>query len=233
MADTKTNLKSEKRAGFYWMDGKPYASVTQILSVIDKPALRYWFGKEVFYAMVNNPNLTEKEALAMPYQKSKTAMERGTTVHSIVEAFKNTKTKIAGIPDQYKGYADAFYLWSDTVNAEIIAQEKTVVSKEHGYAGTLDLLVKMPNEAYPYIVDVKTGKDIYAEAFMQVSAYQRALHENKILTSGVGVLLLCEDGSYKFQVLKDTKRQIAGFYATKTLWETINEEMLKKIGYFK
>jgi hypothetical protein len=56
--------ESSRRGGFYWhTDGRPYISVTTVLSVIDKPALRYWFGKEVYRAMVVNPTLGEKEAL--------------------------------------------------------------------------------------------------------------------------------------------------------------------------
>jgi len=233
MVNQKTNLKNQKRAGFYWKEGKPYASVTQILSVIDKPALRYWFGREVYYAMIANPNLSEKEALAMPYQKSNEAIERGSAVHSVVEAFKNTKTKITGIPKKYKPYAEAFYTWADNVNANIVAQEKSIFCDEFQYGGTLDLLVQMPKEEHPFVVDVKTGKDIYTEAFMQTSAYQYALHENKILTSGIAVLLLTKEGSYKFQVLKNTQRVFEGFVATKKIWETLNEEMLIKIGYIK
>ena len=47
---TNGNNKNLRRGGFYWIDNKPYVSVTKVLEVLDKPALRYWFGKEVYYA---------------------------------------------------------------------------------------------------------------------------------------------------------------------------------------
>ena len=62
--------RNDRRGGFYWVDNKPYVSVTTALSVIDKPALRYWFGKQVYLAMTKDPTLNEKAALSAPYQMS-------------------------------------------------------------------------------------------------------------------------------------------------------------------
>ena len=117
----KLNKKDMRRGGFYWKSDpkKPYVSVTTTLSVIDKPALRYWFGKEVYYAMVQDPTLGEQEALSAPYKKSDTAKSRGTTVHSIVEAYKHTKEHIETSPEAYRGFAKAFYSWVKDNDIEI------------------------------------------------------------------------------------------------------------------
>ena len=224
----KNNITTEdRRGGYYWVEGKPYISVTNILKAIDKPAIRYWFGKEVYLAMVKDPTLSEKEALSAPYQTSDKAKARGTTIHSIVEAYKKSGIQITPELEQFKGYAEAFHKWVKDNNMEITEHERTVISKTHGYAGTLDLLVKKNRETW--ICDVKTGKDIYQEAFLQLSAYKHALEEDsKIKVDRMGVILLQDTGKYKFAEGED---YFEAFIATKTLWEFLNKEDLEKINY--
>lgn len=218
------NSKSTKRAGMYLLDGKYYPSVTQILSVIDKPALRIWFGKQVYLATALHPELTEQQALAEPYKQNETAKSRGTAVHDIVEAYENTG-KVAGLEGPFKGYAQAFQKWVADNKVEVVEHERTVFSNKYGYAGTLDLLVKINNSDRLTLIDVKTGKDIYNEAHLQVSAYRQALLEDGVELQGSAILLLQEDGTYKYEVGKD---KLSGFLACKTLWESLNEELMKK-----
>jgi len=220
-------LIDKKRGNFYWINKAPFASVTQILKAIDKPALRYWFGKEVYYAMVKNPTLGEKEALSAPYKTSGKARERGKTIHSVVEAYKSSKTVIETIPEEFKGYVKAFYGWIEGEKIKIEEREKTVVSKKHNYAGTLDLLVLKDKSRW--IIDVKTGKDIYPEAFLQLSAYKHALEEDtEIKVDRIGVLLLQENGKHKFAEGEDN---FEVFLAIKKLWEFLNKDICKKVGY--
>lgn len=224
----KNNISTEDRRGsFYWIDNKPYVSVTKVLTAISKPALQYWFGKEVYLAMVQDPTLSEKEALSAPYKTSDKAKARGTTIHSIVEAYKKSGIQITPELEQFKGYAEAFHKWVKDNGVEIVENERTVISKTHGYAGTLDLLVKKNGETW--ICDVKTGKDIYQEAYLQLSAYKHALEEDsKIKVDRTGVILLQENGNYKFAEGED---YFEVFMATKKLWEFINKEDLEKIKY--
>lgn len=218
------NDKSTKRAGMYFLEGKYYPSVTQILSVIDKPALRIWFGKEVYRATALNPEMNEQQALAEPYKTSETAKGRGTSVHDIVEAWENTG-RVAGLTGPYKGYAEAFDSWIKSNNVKLVEHERTVCSDKYRYAGTLDLLVKIGSYDNPTLIDIKTGKDIYQEAHLQVSAYRQALEESGTKLQGTAVLLLQEDGTFKYELGKDKLR---AFLACKVLWEGLNEELLKK-----
>lgn len=226
------NNKDLRRGGFYWKDGVPMLSVTEILKVFDKPALRYWFGKEVFYAMVNNPNLNQQEALSAPYQKSKDAASRGTTVHSIVEAYKRTGAVLDGIPEEFQGYATAFYKFMKEVTPEIIDQEKTIFDDENKVAGTLDMYAKI-GDAF-YVLDIKTGKDIYAESELQLSAYAKMLREEGKPVSNIGVVLLetGEDnmptGNYKFAPRTE---HFEVFLHAKAMYEWQNREKLLKAGY--
>jgi len=229
---TKSNdKKNQRRGGFYWLDNKPYASVTTILRVIDKPQLRYWFGKQVYLAMVANPSLSEKEAMAAPYAVSDKARSRGTTVHSIVEAYKHSKKHIdEQVAEEWKGYAKSYYKAMEELHINVLEHERTVVSEKHRYAGTLDVLAKVGDSELPNVIDIKTGKDIYSDYALQVSAYKYALEESGIHIKEASVLLLREDGTYKYEVMPD---KIDAFLAAKTLWEGINSEDLLKIGYLK
>lgn len=217
-----TDKRNQRRAGFYWKDGKPYVSVTTVLKIIDKPAIRYWFGKEVYLAMVIDPTLNESAALSAPYRTSKKAQNRGTTIHSIVEAYKASGVIIETVPDHLKGYAEAFYSWVKDNKLEIEENEKTVVNEKHQFAGTLDMLVKINGEEY--VLDVKTGKDIYPESTLQLSAYNETLGG----TRKMAVLLLKENGKYKFETVES---EFDAFLHCKALWEWANKALLVKVGY--
>jgi hypothetical protein len=219
-----------RRGGFYWIEEVPYPRVTSIIDVLDKPALRYWFGKEVYRAMTADPTLSEKEALSKPYEVSESAKDRGATVHSIVEAWRQNQVYLDNVPAPFRGYARGFYQWVKDNQVEIVEHERTVVSKTHGYAGTLDLLIRLNGNELPLVADVKTGKDIYEEAWLQLSAYRQALAEQGVETAGIAVVLLQDNGSYKFQ--HQAQDYLPQFLACKTLWEWQNREDLAKLAKY-
>ena len=209
-----------KRGGFYYVDGKPYPSVTQIIGCLDKPGLRYAFGREVYRAFAKNPEMGEKEALAAPYVLWGQAAKRGSAVHKLIEAWE---TRIVGITDpELQGYMEAFRNWIDDLGVVLSEHERTVVSRKHIYAGTLDLLVAIGRSRVPLIVDAKTGKDIYPETQLQLSAYRQALNEEGIKTRGCGALLLKDNGKYRWEPLEYNYLQ--EFLAAKKLWLWQNKE---------
>ena len=230
MAESKKMI-DQRRGGFYWQKDpkKPFISVTNVLSIIDKPALRYWFGKQVYYAMIQEPTLDEKAALSAPYTKNTDAKTRGTTVHSIVEHYKHTKEYIDTIPEKYQGYAKAFYNWVKDNDIEIMEHERTVWSQKYQFAGTLDMLVKNKQSGRMFIIDVKTGKDIYPEAYLQLSAYEQGLKEENIEVDSLAVLLLMEDGKSKFG---EGKSDMEAFLAAKRLWEWKNPELMEIVKLY-
>lgn len=226
------NQKGEKRGIFYFKDGVPYLSTTTILGAIAKPALAYWYGQEVYYAMVKDPTLDEKTALAAPYQSSKTAMSRGTTVHSIVEAYKTTGLELEGIPEDFHLYAQAFYQFMKDHNVEIIEQEKSVFDDVNKVGGTLDMYCKIGDSLH--VLDIKTGKDIYPEASLQLSSYAHMLRLENKKVDAISVLLLetgadkLPTGNYKFAVQSESHE---AFLSAKNLYEWLNREKLIKAGY--
>ena len=214
---SRTDQRHEKRGGYYWRQGVPHIATTNILQIVAKPQLVYWFGKEVYLAMVLDPSLSQKDALAAPRATSGKAKARGTLVHSVMEAYKTTGKTIDTVPELYKGYVDAFYSYVGDNKLDIIEREKTVYNKEHGYAGTLDMLTKINNGKDKWILDFKTGKDIYDEVTLQLSAYKHALGGKYRM----GVVLLKEDGKYKFQEVED---EFEAFLACKKVWIWKNKE---------
>ena len=228
--------RNKRRGGFYWVDGIPYISVTNVLRVIDKPALSYWFGKKVYWAFVNDPSLSEKDALRAPYSASGEAKERGNTVHSIIETYKQTGKRIESVPAKFKPYVQAFYNWIDDNDVEIIENERTVISKEHGYGGTGDLIVRLNKTEDIWMIDAKTGKDIYDEVELQLSAYKKGSDEAGLEINRLGVLLLetgkdeKPTGNYKFA---EKTYNIEAFLAAKKLWEWKNQSKIEAVEYNK
>ena len=232
---SKTDLRQKlRRGGFYFIpkDGKevPYASVTKIISVLDKPMIQRWYGQMVYRAVMANPDLDEKDAMNAPYMTSGKAKTRGTIVHSIVENYKSDPTHIEKLNDTYKGYGKAFQSWVEEYNANIIVNEKTVYSDKYRFAGTLDLIVKLNESQKPIILDIKTGKDLYPEVQLQLSAYQQCMKEMG-KEVGMGALLLKPDGTYKFERYDESL--IKQFLACKVIYEWKSASILEQIKNYQ
>jgi len=217
--------RKSRRGGFYWDGDRPFVSVTNVLKIIDKPALRYWFGQQVYWAIIKDGSLSEKEALSSPWQTSGKAKARGTAVHNIVETWRETGDLITDAPAEYRGYARGFEKWVKEYNASVLEHEKTVINKKEKYAGTLDLLTEIAGTRA--IIDVKTGKGIYPESGLQLSAY---LHCDNVEAERIGVLLLEESGKYTFKWMDDDYET---FLHAKAVWEWNNQPKLKKVNYYQ
>ncbi len=231
---TSTDYRNLRRGGFYWEDNVPYVSVTTVLKVLDKPQLTRWQGKLIYRALLTNPELSEEEALGAPFKKSREAMSRGTTVHKIVENYVHEQNYIDQASIEYRPYAQAFYNFITDFQVELIEHEKTLVSKTYGYAGTLDLLARFKNSGRTFILDVKTGKDVYEDYFLQLSAYKQALFENEGIDANMGIILLSTGqddkptGNYKFV---EANNCFDVFLATKHIWEWKNRELVTSVNY--
>lgn len=136
----------------------------------------------------------EAQALKMlkgaRYSSSDQKANRGTVVHSALESY------LAGRPlsketveAQLKEARVPPGMWKSTAamiaglmeflhdeEPEVYWSESTVYSREHGYAGTPDLIARMRvgGSLVPVVIDVKTSKDIYDDTVLQTCAYARA-----------------------------------------------------------
>src|SRR3989344_802884 len=143
----------------YEIDGAWYPRVTSILSIKAKPALyRYYAGHDSF----------ESAEAA----KNKSA-EEGTLVHEVIEKlFAGEKPPI---PDSVKPVVAGFEYFQK--EHEIIPHqiESKIFSKEHGYAGTIDVLAEVDGKLG--VLDIKTSQAIYRDYGLQTAAYVQALQE--------------------------------------------------------
>jgi hypothetical protein len=180
-----------------------HLSVTSALKSLAKPFLIGWAAKMSAECAVEDHALigemlkkkTGKKA-ALDYVKqarfrdSEGKADRGTIVHAAIEAYiagKPVDKDVVQAALEEKAVPEA--LWKATYGMidgvmeflfdyepEVIWSEATVYSRKHGYAGTADMIcrLRVGDSVLPVILDVKTGKAVYNEAAMQLTAYARA-----------------------------------------------------------
>lgn len=172
----------------YTVDGIPVDGVTSVLQVISKPALVGWaanmaaehvekslkpgqvMNEMSIKALVNECKLAHRK-------KKETAADVGTFIHEWVEHFIKTggEEKHTEHTEITAG-VEAFKRWvGEHQQIEFVASEGKIFSRKHNFAGTFDFILVMDGKRY--IGDLKTGKAVYPEYFLQTSAYQLARQE--------------------------------------------------------
>lgn len=212
--------------------GLKFPSVTTILGVINKPALVPWAAKverELMMASVYRVydemmlNMAEPfdsdsfmEAVVEEAGREKgyqTQLRRagniGTNVHNRIdwdfrhELGKDNESKrplLLTTPEAKRAY-DRFLEWRTSATFKVLATERRVVSFGGQYAGTLDTIIKFGSKVG--VLDFKTGKRVYFEAFLQNCAYRMALAEEGIKTdTGWIILLPKERDDQAFEVVE-------------------------------
>jgi hypothetical protein len=182
----KVTLPSGKR----WYDwrGERYWSVTTIIgSGVPKPALLPWGIKMVVEGAADLadtlPALVKQDREAavkmlkgLPYAHRDRAANLGTLIHATIEAHRLGKP-MPPPPADVAGHMRAFERFLADFTPEYLATEAPVFNRTQKYAGTLDAIVrlKLPtSEVGDYILDVKSGKNIYPEVGLQLAAYRHA-----------------------------------------------------------
>lgn len=121
---------------------------------------------------------------------SGTKADRGTIVHAALESYLAGKPVAKEtVEAQLKEARVPLNMWKSTAamiaglmeflhdeEPEVHWSESTVYSRQHGYAGTADIVATMRvgGSLKPVILDVKTSKAIYDETAAQLVAYARA-----------------------------------------------------------
>jgi hypothetical protein len=178
-------------------------SVTSALGAgVAKPWLAGWAAKVTAEAAIEDHDIIgamlakgkEKEAIAhvkgARYANSGSKADRGTIVHGALESYLEGKPLAREtVEAQLKERRVPLNLWKSTAamiaglmeflndeEPEVYWSESTVYSREHGYAGTPDVLCRMRvgGSLKPVVIDVKTSKAIYDDTAAQLCAYSRA-----------------------------------------------------------
>jgi hypothetical protein len=188
-------MKPKKRNGYYYLNDKEYVSVTKVLGdVLSKPALYYWFKQQAARIALKEPELNEKEVIAKVDLITSDSVERGHYVHSIAEIMPNID--IDKIIPKYAGYINALKSWWNTNNPQTIHTELELFTDTYNVAGRCDKVMLLRNDNW--IIDFKTGKDLYKEVGLQLAIYKFMANEKGYNIKHTGALLLMEDGGYKF-----------------------------------
>ena len=145
-----------------------------------------------------------------------------------------------------------FQKWIEAVQPEVLFVEAMVCSHEFKEAGTLDLLLKIKAGEYAiagakplklpagvYVADIKSGKSISDESFMQVAAYANMV---KAEYNPIGTLILhlsnekirtgIQGMSTYYRSAADMVVDFRRFRNIATVWEDSNEDMVPKLFEF-
>lgn len=183
------------RSRFYRINGQELPSVTTILEIIAKPGLGPWYAKEerryfetAMLEVLSRPGARDPEyvlaavaeavsGLKAADREKQRAASIGTAVHAGIEWELRTRLgEDAGprplLPEAALWAVESWKDWARPVELQPLAIERTVYCEECGYAGTLDLYARV--KGVPTVLDWKSGKAIYPEAFLQNAAYRHA-----------------------------------------------------------
>lgn len=230
-----------------------WPSVTNILSVSAKDALKYWAAEQAIRELYQSGVIPLDVERAVWDHKfacnrvSEARAEAGTRAHTIAERLTSDLPLPASLSGEDEAYADAFMAWWTDHTPEPLEVEATVYGD--GYAGTADLVASV-QEAFGrqvMVVDYKTRGErdekklarygaVYDETRMQLAALAACQHVASEGSDGwellplpkveaaMGVVLF-PDGSYATEVLDQSEldRWYGGFMGFLGAWRALKE----------
>lgn len=236
-----------KQGRFYDIDGEKLPSVTTILQAVNKPALVQWAAKEertmtilaaadLYEDIHGTPKMSRSTYVTtLDARLGKVranqkllakAAEIGTQVHKVIEwNIRRDLGQIVGpgpeLSDKAAWAFMAYEDWAQSVNLKPILIEQVVSSRQHRYAGTMDLLAEV--NGVLTLVDFKTGKSVYGEAMLQNVAYQAALAEMGHQKAEAGLILRLPkvetDPNFEAVTVPPVDALFPVFLHVKAVWE--------------
>mgnify|MGYP001208091809 CR=1 FL=1 len=186
---------------YYLKDGTIVPGVTTIVNLLNKPALIKW---------ANNLGL---EGIDTSKYVDKAA-KIGTCAHYLIQChLAGEEPDLSDYSAQEIDLAEnallKYWEWEKQFTIEPILLETSLVSEKMRYGGTIDCYTKLNGEYW--LIDFKTGKALYDEMFIQVSAYRNLLLENDYKVEGVAILRIGRDETegFEYRVIdkEDLERQ--------------------------
>lgn len=179
-------------------DGKVVPGATTITGLLNKPQLVRWANK-LGLEGIDSSKYTDEAAAV------------GTLAHEMVQAHLQGETVDTNMfsPLQVELAENAlisFYEWLARHEVEPIMCEVPMVSEKYKFGGTVDCYCKL--DGVPTLLDFKTGKAIYDEYFVQVSAYKELLVERGYPVERVQILRIGRDETEGFEerAITDTRK---------------------------
>jgi hypothetical protein len=215
-------------------DGELVPSVTNVIGILDKPALPRWAAKLVAErAMVMKHSLANMDdndivdtLKGAPWSRSKRAADRGTDIHAYLEHRLNgwEPESLSSDAMPYKDAADDWF--ERNYPDEVVGTEVTLFHPM--YAGTTDVIMRRGGRLI--IADFKTSKAIYDEAALQLSALAGCYSDAEgmsvpwrdsagemIETPDLVVIRIGEDG-WEEKVVADPMGSLRAFFGLLDAW---------------
>jgi hypothetical protein len=171
------NKRGQGRHYRHPVTGDEVPSITNVIGILDKPAIPRWAAKLVaeraWDLRSTLDELGRDEAIDIlkgsPWRNSRRAADRGTSIHDYLEAKANGRStpQLEGDARKYKAAADEFLT---AYKPEFSLTEFTVWGD--GYAGTADAMGVINNRTLVW--DYKTSKALYPEIALQLAAVVNA-----------------------------------------------------------
>jgi hypothetical protein len=171
--------------GYQDANGLTVPGVTTILdNGMPKKALINWAGDATAEYAVDNwteldglsPTAKLKRLKGGRYEARDAAANKGTLVHGLAERL--VVGAAVPVPDGLEGYVDSYVRFLNEHDVQPVLVEATVMSHAHGYAGTLDLIADLTDDAGQrarWLLDIKTSRSgIFGETALQMVAYRNA-----------------------------------------------------------
>lgn len=211
-------------------------SVTNILTVINKPGLEAWKQEQAILAALTLPRLPDESLDAFVDRvlkdmdaQSEKARSFGTEIHAAIEGYFQHET----CPENIWPYLQSFFEWANDQITKVIGSEVVCGCEECGYAGRLDLVCVLKDFGFS-VIDAKTQnirrdkKGIkqpvfYADTFpRQLAAYAHTfcLHSTgKAIPSMVSVVIdSSEPGPVYVKKWDDYQHHLNMFHHCLELW---------------
>lgn len=221
--DGKIVLSFDEEKHVYRVDGRVLPGVTTICGVLSKPALVPWAAK--MCAEYLDANLKPGQALdevqkatlikAMKgswKQKKEEAADIGTIAHKFAEDYLQGREPAKPVNELARAAVDAFLEWMAAHHVKIISSERRILSLNHWYAGTVDLIAEVDGETW--VADFKTSSGIWPEYGLQLAGYRIALREEMGQSLKRLVLWFPKDGKpFEARALENDDADERGFLA--------------------
>lgn len=198
--------------------GEKIRSVTGILDAgVPKKALVNWSANATADWAIDHwdelsaqpISVRRKELLGARYAAKDAAARRGTQIHKLAERLVLGE-KVA-IPEGLEGYVEAYCAFLDEHDVQPVLVEAVVISQQHRYCGTLDLVADLADldaedGRSTWLLDAKTARGgIYGETALQLAAYRYCdtyLDEDEVehdmpVVDRTGAVWVRPDGTYE------------------------------------
>lgn len=231
------------------MGKKLLPSVTGVLGIVSKPALVNWIAEEsameggrTVLHLIKNYFKNDEDSIildrewargvcAASREKTFEKAKAGTEIHDILEGF----FKGNGYEPKNEDMCHAVdSLLSKHCGVRDWIPEATVVSKEYGYAGKVDLYSEGTGDWEEgfrrggWLIDFKSKDEVndktrgFPEQGQQLSAYRRALAENRRINPNAriaNIFISRSDGAVCFYEHKNPDYAWDCFLATLRMWQ--------------